>query len=180
MRKEPEEIAVAGPSSLSNSFLGDTLQVCVVTRDIRRTLEGFVKLGIGPWRVYTFGPETVKNQTYGGRAQAYSMRLALAHSGTMMWEVIQPLEGPSIYKDFLATHGEGVQHVGQACNGLSFDQQCARLEGLGRARVQSGEWNGVRYAYYGTEDLIGTTVEIFDFPAGFEFPEPEEWIPARP
>jgi methylmalonyl-CoA/ethylmalonyl-CoA epimerase len=108
-----DTIEVTGPASLSNSFLGDTIQVCVVTRDLRRTLDGFVQLGIGPWRVYTFSPETVKHQTYGGTAQPYSMRLALANSGTMMWEVIQPLEGPSIYKDFLARHGEGVQHVGR-------------------------------------------------------------------
>lgn len=175
-----EKIAVTGPSLLSNSFVGDTLQVCVVTQDIERTLAGFVKIGIGPWRVYTFSPETVRDQTYGGRPERYSMRLALANSGTMMWEVIQPLEGPSIYKDFLAQHGEGVQHVGQACNGLSFEQQCAAFEAAGRKMVQSGCWNGVRYAYYGTEDLIGTTMEIFDFPADFVFPEPEQWVPARP
>lgn len=175
-----EHIKVVGPATLSNSFLGETIQVCVVTKDIRRTLDGFVKMGIGPWRVYTFGPETVKDQTYMGKAERYSMRLALANTGTMMWEVIQPLEGPSIYKDFLAKHGEGVQHVGQACNGLAFDEQCAKFEARGLQLVQSGTWRTVRYAYYGTEDLIGTTVEIFDFPEGFAFPEPEEWVPARP
>ena len=90
-------------------------------------------------------------------------------------------KGSGQIEEFLMQfNGEGVQHVGQACNGLTFDEQCARLESLGRKRVQSGNWGGVRYAYYGTEDLIGTTVEIFDFPEGFEFPEPEEWVPAPP
>lgn len=176
-----QNIAVTGPSSLSNSFLGDTLQVCVVTRDMTRALEGFAKMGIGPWRVYTFSPETVSEQTYMGEPARYSMRLALASSGTMMWEVIQPLEGPSIYKDFLAAHGEGIQHVGQACNGLSYDQQFAKFVAAGRKMIQSGTWNaGVRYAYWATDELISTTVEIFDFPAGFEFPEPDSWYPARP
>ena len=175
-----ENITVTGATSLSNSFLGDTVQVCVVTADIRRTLNGFVKMGIGPWAVYTFSPQTVSDQTYMGRTVPYSMRLALATSGNMMWEVIQPLEGPSIYKDFLARHGEGVQHVGQSCRDTPFDQKLADFAARGRKMVQSGCWNGVRYAYFGTEDLIGTTVEIFDFPAGFVFPEPEEWVPARP
>lgn len=175
-----QTIQVRSDTELSNSFLGDTLQVCVVTRDMQRTLDGFVRMGIGPWRVYTFSPETVQDQTFRGKPARYSMRLALATSGTMMWEVIQPLEGPSIYTEFLEKHGEGVQHVGQACNGLGFDAQCERFAEAGRQMIQSGTWKGVRYAYFATEELIGTTVEIFDFPEGFVFPEPEQWVPARP
>ena len=175
-----QDIRVTGEGTLSNSFLGDTIQVCVVTRDLKRTCDGFVQMGIGPWRVYTFGPETVRDQTYRGKPAQYSMRLALATSGTMMWEVIEPLEGPSIYKDFLAKGAEGVQHVGQNCQGVPFDQQVAKFEQRGLRNIQAGQWHGVRYAYFGTEELIGTTVEIFDFPADFAWPEAEEWIPAKP
>lgn len=175
-----EPVRVTGEATLSNSFLGDTIQVCVVTRDLQRTCAGFVQMGIGPWRVYTFGPQTVQEQTYRGKPAAYSMRLALATSGNMLWEVIEPLDGASIYKDYLEKNAEGIQHVGQACNGLSFDAQVARFESLGRRNIQSGTWQGVRYAYFGTADLIGTTVEIFDFPDGFVWPEPEQWIPAKP
>ncbi|WP_420466679.1 VOC family protein [Panacagrimonas sp.] len=173
-------VTVTGEASLSNSFLGDTIQVCVVTQELERTLEGFVRMGIGPWRVYTFSPETVRDQTYMGEPARYSMRLALATSGTMMWEVIQPLDGPNIYTDFIESHGEGVHHVGQSCNGLSYDAQFEKFAAAGRKMIQSGTWKGVRYAYFSTEDLIGTTVEIFDFPEGFVFPEPERWYPARP
>ena len=130
--------------------------------------------------MYTFSPDTVQDLTYMGEPARYSMRLALATSGTMMWEVIQPLDGPSIYTDFIESHGEGVHHVGQGCNGLSYDAQFEKFAAAGRKMIQSGTWNGVRYAYFGTEDLIGTTVEIFDFPEGFVFPEPERWYPARP
>lgn len=38
MSKE-QKVEVTGPASLSNSFLGDTIQVCVVTHDLRRTLD---------------------------------------------------------------------------------------------------------------------------------------------
>ena len=41
----------------------------------------------------------------------YSMKLALAWTQDFMWEVVQPLEGPSIYKEFLAKRGEGMHHV---------------------------------------------------------------------
>ena len=45
---------VISDSELSNSFLGETIQVCVVSRDYKRTMEGMVRLGIGPWRVYHY------------------------------------------------------------------------------------------------------------------------------
>ena len=175
-----DQIGVVGPAELTNSFLGDTVQVCVVTEDLHRTCEGFARMGIGPWSVYTFSPETCTEQTYMGKPQDYSMRLALATSGNMLWEVIQPLEGPSIYKDFLARHGEGVQHVGMACLNKPWQEKLAEFERKGCKLVQGGEWQGVRYAYFGTEDLIGTTIEIFDFPPDYRFPEPEQWIPAPP
>ncbi len=175
-----DSIKVCGEGSLSNSFLGDTVQVCVVSRDWKRTVDGFVKMGIGPWRVYTFGPGTVTDQTYMGKPQEYSMRLALATSGNMLWEVIQPLEGPSIYKDFLQKHGEGVQHVAQSCQDKPFEQKLADFAAAGCPMIQSGTWQGVRYAYFGTDDKIATTVEIFDFPADFVFPEPDLWVPGPP
>jgi hypothetical protein len=137
-------------------------------------------MGVGPWRVYTFSPETVRDQTFRGKSARYSMRLALATSGNMMWEVIEPLEGPSIYTEYLERNADGVQHVGQTCQGIPFDDQVKTFESRGCAMIQSGNWNGVRYAYFETKGVIGTTVEIFDFPAGFAFPEPEMWIPARP
>ena len=63
---------------------------------------------------------------------------------------------------------------------IPFDEQVRAFEKRGRPMIQSGTWNGVRFAYFETRDLIGTTVEIFDFPAGFVFPEPELWIPRAP
>ena len=101
--------------------LGHLVQVCVVTRDYQRTMEGLVKAGIGPWRVYTFGPETVTELTFRGKPASHSMKLCLAFSGTMMWEIVQPLTGPSLYEDFLEQHGEGVHHVAVDCNGLPWE-----------------------------------------------------------
>ena len=176
-----KDISVTGAATLSNSFLGNAAQICVVTEDYRSAVDGFVKLGVGPWRVYTFGPGTVTEQTYMGRPQVYSMVVALATSGNMLWEIVQPLEGPSIYKDFLAAHGEGVHHVALGCEGLSFVQRVAEFEARGCKKIQSGLWVGkVPFAYFQTEDLTTTTLEIFDFPEGFALPEPEEWIPAAP
>ena len=54
--KRPE---VINETTLSNSFISETIQICAVTRDYRRTIEGYVKLGIGPWAVYDFAPPNI-------------------------------------------------------------------------------------------------------------------------
>ena len=115
-----------------------------------------------------------------GRPASYSMRLALATAGNMLWEVIQPLEGPSIYQDFLAAHGEGVHHVAFGCEGLPYAERIKAFESRGCKMIQSGVLGNVSFAYFETEGLISTTVEIYDLPEGFTFPEPEQWVPGPP
>jgi hypothetical protein len=173
--------AVTGANTLSNSFLGDNIQICVVTRDFRRTMEGLVRAGIGPWRVYTFGPETVSELTYRGEPANYSMKLCLAFSGGMMWEIVQPLTGPNLYEEFLEKHGEGVHHVAFGCNNIPWQERLDAFAAHGYQMVQSGLWQDrVPYAYFDTEADTTTMIEIFDIPADFVLPEPEEWYPGPP
>jgi hypothetical protein len=172
---------VTGATTLSNSFLGDNMQICVVTRDFRRTMEGLVRAGIGPWRVYTFGPETVSELTFRGEPASYSMRLGIAFSGSMMWEIVQPLTGPNLYEEFLEKHGEGIHHVAFTCQNIPWQERLAAFKSHGYELVQSGIWMGrVPYAYFDTEADTTTIFEIFDIPSDFVMPDPEEWYPAPP
>ncbi len=178
MSGKPE---VTGDNTLSNSFLGETMQVCIVTKDYRRTMEGMVKAGIGPWRVFTFGPDTCTDLTLHGKPAKFSMKLCMAFSGSMFWEIVQPEMGESIYTDFLERHGEGIHHVAFACGGLSMDERVAKFKANGFDCIQSGVWQGkVPWAYFSTEEATGTIFETFDIPADFVIPEPEEWYPAPP
>ena len=176
--KQPD---VTGKATLSNSFLGNSKQIAFVTRDLQRTMEGLVRAGIGPWRIYTFGPDTDEDLRYRGRPASYSIRVAFAASGRMNWEIIQPLTGPSIYEEFLEKHGEGVHHVAFTLNGIPWEEQLAAFEARGYEVIQSGaSWGKLRFAYFETEGDISTTAEIFDIPADFTFPAPESWYPAPP
>jgi hypothetical protein len=59
--------------ALSNAFLGKILEVCIVTEDHRRTMAGLVRLGIGPFRVYTFDDNVVA-QSIGDRTAPSASR----------------------------------------------------------------------------------------------------------
>lgn len=99
-----QDLKVLSESTLSNSFLGDTIEICIVTRDYRRTMSGLVQMGIGPWRVYTFSPETVTEQTYMGKPAEFSIKVCFAQAKNIIWEIMQPLEGPPASPP-LATQG---------------------------------------------------------------------------
>jgi hypothetical protein len=98
-----------------------------------------------------------------------------------MWEIVQPVEGPTIYDEFLEQHGEGVHHVAVDCNGLNWEDRLRAFADHGYEIIQSGRWMGrVPYAYFATEGDVSTTLETFLIPDDFEMPEPDEWYPAAP
>jgi catechol 2,3-dioxygenase-like lactoylglutathione lyase family enzyme len=142
-------------------------QVGLVVRDLDGTLRAYWhRLGVGPWRIYTYGPPLVKDMTYRGRRQDHRMRVAFAMLGPLMLEVIQPLEGPSIYHEFLGTGREGLHHLAMYVD--DFDGTVAALERLGYPVIQSGRGYGLHgdgaYAYLDTAAELGLILEVAQAP----------------
>ena len=180
-RPEPGLPAVTGETSLDNAFLGNAIEIAIVTADHRRTMEGLVRLGIGPWRVYTFGPENVSDQTYQGRPASFRLRVCFARSGNITWELMEPIDGPSIFADYLERQGEGIHHVAYDCGNLPMVDRIRAFEARGFRCVQSGKWMGKNhFAFFATDQATSTVFETYEFPADFEYPEPESWYPAPP
>ena len=168
---------VVSDSELSNSFL---------SRDHKRTMEGMVRLGIGPWRVYHYTDAPgLKDTVYRGEDEKFKMTLCLAWTGAMMWEIVEPLGGRTIYDDFLAEHGEGIHHVafaGREEEGeeMPYDDQIAEFAKRGFPVIQSGLIKEIaKFHYFDTEAATGTTFEIYSL-KGRDLPEPDEWFPAPP
>ena len=138
----------------------ETLQVSVVVRDLDAAMRTYVhEYGIGPWNVYEFNPDNVSDMHARGEPVAWSWRLALAQVGQVQWELVEPLDGESIYAQFLADHGPGVHHVGVGV--ASYDDTLAELAGRGQDVLLGGEYNGVTFAYLSTDDDLGAITEIF-------------------
>lgn len=154
--------------------------MCVVTSDFIATIDGFMRIGIAPWRAWNLGPHNVTDQLYRGRPSTSEIRVGLARSGRTEWEVIAPISGPSIHADWLAAHGTGVQHVAMRASGEIYDNRLAAAKTNGVACAQSGTWNGLRFAYLDTVDLIGTYIELIDVPKDFRLPDADEWYPREP
>ncbi len=155
-------------------------QVAVVVRDLDRAMERYVNdLGIGPWTVYTFSPDWIQAMTFRGQEQGYTMKLALAQLGPVMYELIEPVEGPTSYHEFLEERGEGLHHLGYFVEDI--DAEIARMGLKGFTLLQSGRGFGKdgtgAYAYFDTEHAFGNIIEAIELPAGGELADPERIYP---
>lgn len=153
-----------------------------MTKDYKRTLTGLSALGIGPWRIYTCDPSNTTSQTYRGHSVPFTIRFCYADitPGGMVYEVIQPVSGPTIFEEFLDKKGEGIHHVAYDCNGVPMEERVRAFAERGYEMVQGGSWIGEsRFAFFeSAEQEMGTFFETIAFPDGWEYPEPDEWFPA--
>ena len=167
--------------ALPRAFVDDPIQLCVVTDDLDSMVRHYAdSLGIGPWWIQDHVPPELHNTKLRGVPTLFSMRVALAWTSGFNWEIIQPLDGRSVYREFLAAHGPGVQHVAVRPQNRSFDAAYGEFLERGFLPLQECEWRGIRVAYFQTEAAAGTAFELLDFPRGYQLPEPDRWYPARP
>jgi len=107
--------AKQGADALTAGLLGRPLaisQIAVVCHDLQKTMEQYTRLlGWGPWNVYRHEPPRLHDTELHGKPADYTMLGAETHVDGMGFELLQPLEGPSIYKEWLNQRGEGLHHV---------------------------------------------------------------------
>ena len=166
---------------LSNAFLGKIVEVCVVTEDHERTMAGLVRLGIGPFRVYTFDDQSLAAPRYRGQSSPFALKVCFAHNAGLTWEIMQPLSGRTVVQEFLDAHGEGIHHVAFDCDGVPWQQRLEEFGRRGFPPTQSGRWLDRNTCFlFDTEAATTTCFETYHFPEGFVFPEPERWYPGPP
>lgn len=156
--------------------LPELSQVAFVVEDIEDGMDRFGGLlGIGPWEIHRFEPPALTDRTFRGEDGEFSMVLALTQLGDTMIELIEPLEGPSIYTEHLEEHGEGLHHV--AC--FAFEDPHAvvdEFEDAGMPVLQSGNYDGVEFWYFDTADELNGA--IFETAANVDsIPEPDATYP---
>ena len=147
---------------LPNSFLNRISKVGIVTRDLDGVIRNYEDhMGVGPWKVYTAeSPQTCKIKMRGEEAN-FRARFAVTQVGDKLLEIVQPLEGRSLYQEFLAVRGEGVQYIGIGTKDLSLSQSLNRFTSLGCPVIMEGEMkDSHQFAFLDTEPFISTTLEV--------------------
>lgn len=87
-------------------------QIAIVVRDIDDALQKYHRfLGWGPWNVYEHKPPVLHRTYLRGQPTEFTMIGAETHVGPIVVEFLQPVEGRSIYKEWLDERGEGLHHI---------------------------------------------------------------------
>ncbi len=142
-------------------LFGDIRQNGYVVRDIEAALKHWIEvLGVGPWFLAERAP--IVDFRYKGEASPVDVSIALANSGPLQIELIQQRnDAPSMYRDFLESGHEGLQHVAYWTETMDADLERALAAGY---RIgQSGRVGDPgRFIYFLTEAHPGTVVELSD------------------
>jgi len=139
------------------------MQICAVVRDIQKSMEGYWKiLGIGPWNVYTFSPETIREFTLHGQPVKHSFEfiVATAWVGEIQFELVQPVKGPTIYESFLKEKGEGFPHIKEKVDDDEIEETLKKFKEKGINVIQSGKFDEDVFYYLNTEPTLGILYEI--------------------
>jgi methylmalonyl-CoA/ethylmalonyl-CoA epimerase len=141
-------------------------QVAIIVRDLDEGVRRWSEhLQIGPWTAYRLEPPRLREMRYFGQEVEFSVRHALAWQGEMQFELLQPLEGPSIFADHLEEHGEGLHHVAKYVPDHAAAVAAALAAGF--APIQSARGFGAEgdgaFAYFQAPG-IPLIVELIDPP----------------
>ena len=143
------------------SFLKEPhlFEVCIIVKDLERSLEQFHTL-------FDMTPYSVMEGKISGlsvrgkKMPAARIKFAFFRAGPMRLELLQPIEGESLYTEFLREKGIGIHHIVFRVSDL--DSDVAQLEKRGVAisqRIDIPEAN-LKFVTLDTEDVAGVCFEL--------------------
>lgn len=114
-------------------------QVAIAVKDIELVAENFWNiLGIGPWTFIDWELPLVYDRKYHGNPAWAREKIALADVGGVQLEISQPVDGPSIYGDWLEEHGEGLHHLNFLVDDVAETEKLLAMDGF--TSLQGGRY----------------------------------------
>jgi hypothetical protein len=152
-------------------------QVAIVVRDLRASMKHFwEELGVGPWKIWRFSSQNLTDMTLHGKPAEYSFIVGMAYVGDVSIELVQPLEGESIFKEFLDKKGEGIHHL--KCTSQDAESIVEKFKEGGGKILQSARIGDAAFHYLDTESKLGFILELATGKALRNRPPDEVYPPA--
>ena len=148
---------------MSEQGLGTNIvcQVGLIVRDVEKSAETYSQVfGLPKPNVIITDPVDVAKTAYRGEPTSARAKLAFFDMGQVSLELIEPIDGPSTWQEFLEEHGEGVHHI--AFRIKDTGGVVAYLEGKGIEVVQQGHYTGGMYTYVDSAPALSVILELLE------------------
>lgn len=147
-------------------IFSNTIQIGVIVKDLDRYLEKLEKVfGMGCFRINEYPPMgSHPFMEYRGKEGKFRAKFCFYSLGNIELELIQPLEGESIWQEYIDKHGEGIQHVKFLIKNHKEVENYLNSNGF--KIYQQGQGVGPNsgrvWAFYDTYEDIGFDVELMN------------------
>lgn len=141
--------------------IGDNviLHIALVVPDINRAAQAYADLlGVEVPKVSTTDALEKTHVQFRGKPTIAQAKLAFLRAENITIELIEPIGGPSTWREFLDRHGPGVHHIAFKVKGMN--EHVALLEKKGGRLLQSGDFVGGSYTYVDLTTQLGVIVEL--------------------
>lgn len=137
------------------------VQIGLIVRDVEATAQAYAELlGVAVPQWVLTGPEEEAHTRYRGAPTEARAKLAFFRLGNLQLELIEPVGGPSTWREFLEAHGEGAHHI--AFDVEDMQDQVAALAEKGMPLIQRGDYTGGRYAYIDSSEQLKVILELLE------------------
>lgn len=137
-------------------------QIGLVVDDIQKYVQSYAEVfGMERPEIHLTGPYHATQTEYLSKPTTAQARLAFFEFENITIELIEPVGGPSTWREFLDTRGPGIHHI--AFNIGSMKKGTDLLEANNGKVVQKGKFAGGAYAYADMSDKLGMIVELLSF-----------------
>ena len=145
------------------NVFGDNVvvQIGLIVKDIEKTSQAYADF-LGVDKPEWFLTDTVDkaHTEFKGKATKAQAKLAFFQMENITIELIEPVNGPSTWQEFLETNGEGVHHIAFEIEGM--DEKIKMLAAKKMPLIQKGDYEGGRYSYIDSSQQLKVLLELLE------------------
>jgi methylmalonyl-CoA/ethylmalonyl-CoA epimerase len=146
-------------NNLSCDNLKRVTQIAIVVGDIEKAIAIWSELlGLEKPSIEETEDLELTHMTFRDKPSKGRAKLAFLNLENVVIELIQPVDGPSTWQDFLDRHGEGIHHI--AFHVENLEETLERFRKMGIKVEQKGDFKGGCYVYTDSKSELGATIEL--------------------
>lgn len=139
--------------------------VGVVVKNMDEAVEYYQALGIGPFE--SLNLVQIDRRVYGKPAPDVKVIAKGAQMGPIGFELVQPVSGKSVQKEFLESRGEGINHIAFLVDDIE-EAISIMVEAGYKVVSHAKNAGGGGIAYFDTDKVGGVIIALHELPPGVD------------